>query len=64
MPQPKLFIPGPVDVSPATYEAMCTPMIGHRGTAFEELYASIQPGLQQIASTTRPSAALVTLREW
>ncbi len=54
MPQPKLFIPGPVDVSPATYEAMCTPMIGHRGAAFEELYASIQPGLQQIASTTRP----------
>ena len=54
MPQPKLFIPGPVDISPATYEAMCNPMIGHRGAAFEELYASIQPGLQQIASTARP----------
>ena len=54
MPKPKLFIPGPVDISPATYEAMCAPMIGHRGPDFEELYCSIQPGLQQIACTTRP----------
>ncbi|HJM65031.1 MAG: aminotransferase [Roseibacillus sp.] len=54
MPKPKLFIPGPVDISPATYEAMCAPMIGHRGPDFEELYSSIQPGLQQIACTTRP----------
>ena len=35
---PKLFIPGPVDISPETYEAMCQPMIGHRGKDFEELY--------------------------
>ena len=51
---PKLFIPGPVDVSPATYEAMCRPMIGHRGSDFEALYASIQPGLRIIAGTTAP----------
>ena len=54
MNKPKLFIPGPVDVSPATYEAMCGPIIGHRGKDFEELYASIQPGLRQIAHTGRP----------
>ncbi len=54
MPKPKLFIPGPVDISPTTYEAMCSPIIGHRGKDFETLYASIQPGLQQIAGTERP----------
>ena len=54
MPKPKLFIPGPVDISPTTYEAMCSPMIGHRGKDFETLYASMQPGLQQIAGTKRP----------
>ncbi|HCQ38900.1 MAG: aminotransferase [Roseibacillus sp.] len=54
MPKPKLFIPGPVDISPATYEAMCSPMIGHRGKDFEAVYASAQPGLQEIAGTKRP----------
>ena len=54
MPKPKLFIPGPVDISPSTYEAMCAPMIGHRGKDFETLYASMQPGLQEIAGTKRP----------
>ncbi|MBK1882960.1 alanine--glyoxylate aminotransferase family protein [Luteolibacter pohnpeiensis] len=50
----KLFIPGPIDVSKETYAAMCRPMIGHRGAEFEALYASTQPGLQEIAGTTRP----------
>ena len=54
MPKPKLFIPGPVDVSQATYEAMTQPIIGHRGADFEELYASIQPGLRKIAGTEGP----------
>ncbi|MDB6137361.1 MAG: Aspartate aminotransferase, partial [Verrucomicrobiaceae bacterium] len=27
----KLYIPGPVEVSPATFEAMSAPMMGHRG---------------------------------
>ncbi len=54
MTKPKLFIPGPVDVAKETYEAMCRPMIGHRGSDFEELYASIQPGLRAIAGSTRP----------
>lgn len=50
----KLFIPGPIDVSPETYTAMSQPMIGHRGADFEALYASTQPGLQAVMGTTRP----------
>ena len=53
MAKPKLFSPGPVDVAPETYAAMCGPTIGHRGADFEELYASVQPGLQEIAGTSR-----------
>jgi len=33
-PHVKLFIPGPVEVSEDTFDAMCQPMIGHRGTGF------------------------------
>jgi len=54
MPTPKLFAPGPVDVSPETFAAMSHRMIGHRGKDFEELYASLQPGLRSIFGTTRP----------
>ncbi len=54
MAKPKLFSPGPIDVAPETYAAMCGPTIGHRGADFEELYASVQPGLQEIAATERP----------
>jgi aspartate aminotransferase-like enzyme len=51
---PKLFIPGPIDVSKETFCAMSQPMIGHRGAEFEALYASTQPMLQELAGTTRP----------
>jgi len=54
MPTPKLFAPGPIDVSKETFAAMCHPMIGHRGSDFEALYASLQPGLQEIFGTSRP----------
>jgi len=54
MSKPKLFIPGPVDISSGTYEAMSQKMIGHRGADFEELYASVQPGLKEIIGTERP----------
>jgi aspartate aminotransferase-like enzyme len=50
----KLFIPGPVEVSEKTFRAMSQPMIGHRSTAFQELYASVQPKLQQLLSTKNP----------
>lgn len=50
----KLHIPGPIEVSPDTFAAMCQPMIGHRGTGFQDLYASLQPKLQQVLYTKNP----------
>lgn len=47
----KLHIPGPVEVSEKTFRAFCQPMIGHRGQGFKDLYAKIQPQLQQLLST-------------
>ena len=47
----KLYIPGPVEVSPATYAAMSQPMIGHRGKGFQDLYAEIHPKLQELFGT-------------
>jgi len=34
----KLFIPGPVDVSPDVLEAMACPMVGHRSKAYAEMH--------------------------
>src|SRR5258708_803176 len=47
----KLHIPGPVEVSEKTFRAFASPMIGHRGQGFKDLYAKIQPRLQQLLST-------------
>jgi aspartate aminotransferase-like enzyme len=47
----KLHIPGPVEVSEKTFRAFCRPMIGHRGQGFKDLYAGIQPKLQQLLAT-------------
>ena len=47
----KLHIPGPVEVSPKTLQALCRPAIGHRGQGFKDLYAKIQPQLQTLLGT-------------
>ena len=47
----KLHIPGPVEVSAKTFQAMTQPMIGHRGQGFKDLYGRIQPQLQSMLST-------------
>src|SRR6187401_225231 len=47
----KLHIPGPVEVSDKTFRAFCSPMIGHRGQGFKDLYARIQPQLQRLLHT-------------
>jgi aspartate aminotransferase-like enzyme len=47
----KLHIPGPVEVSEKTFRAFRSPMIGHRGQGFKDLYAKIQPQLQQLLYT-------------
>jgi aspartate aminotransferase-like enzyme len=49
----KLFIPGPVEVSPKTFAAMTTPMIGHRSSDFKELYRGLHPKLQALFETER-----------
>jgi aspartate aminotransferase-like enzyme len=51
MPHVKLHIPGPVEVSEKTFQAFRSPMIGHRGQGFKDLYAKIQPQLQQLLYT-------------
>src|SRR6266550_4249206 len=53
MPHVKLHIPGPVEVSEKTFKAFCSPMIGHRGQGFKDLYARIQPQLQTLLATKR-----------
>jgi len=59
----KLHIPGPIEVSPDTFAAMSQAMIGHRGSGFQELYASIQPKLQQVLYTKNP-VFLATSSAW
>jgi len=50
----KLFIPGPVAISAGTYEALTTPVMGHRSPDFVALYNRVQPGLQRIFLTQDP----------
>lgn len=50
----KLFIPGPVEVSQKTFQAMTRPMVGHRSKDFQALYADIHPRLQTLFYTQQP----------
>src|SRR5882672_3183086 len=59
----KLHIPGPVEVSEKTFKAMTSPMIGHRGQGFKDLYAKIQPQLQTLLAT-RQLVYLSTSSAW
>ncbi len=59
----KLHIPGPVEVSAKTFQALCSPMIGHRGQGFKDLYARIQPQLQQLL-VTKQLVYLSTSSAW
>ncbi len=54
MPHDKLFIPGPVEVSPKTWAAFSRPLVGHRSKDFQELYASVHPRLQELFATQQP----------
>lgn len=47
----RLFIPGPVEVRKEILEAQAQWMIGHRGAAFEALFARIQTKLRQVFFT-------------
>jgi aspartate aminotransferase-like enzyme len=59
----KLHIPGPVEVSEKTLRAFASPMIGHRGQGFKDLYGKIQPQLQSLLYT-RQLVYLSTSSAW
>lgn len=59
----QLFIPGPVNVSAKTYQAMATPLFGHRSAQFVELYKIIQPKLQNLFGSEDP-VFIVTSSAW
>lgn len=50
----KLFIPGPVDVTPDVLEKMGTPMIGHRTKDASNLQRSISEKMQKVMFTNKP----------
>lgn len=50
----RFFLPGPTEVHPDVLAAQNGPMIGHRGTAIEDLFASIEAGLKDVFRTERP----------
>jgi len=47
----KLFIPGPVDVSPDVAEKMAESMVGHRSKEYAQLHESMITGLKKILFT-------------
>ncbi len=48
---PKLFIPGPTNVSDEVLKAQAKAIIGHRGQALADLMARIQPMLKKVLQT-------------
>lgn len=47
----KLFIPGPIEVYPETRAEMARPMIGHRSSAFQDLYLDTVTKLKKVLFT-------------
>ncbi len=47
----KLFIPGPTEVREEILQAMATPMIGHRSTAYADLQKSVEEKLKRLLNT-------------
>src|SRR6476661_1581787 len=48
------FVPGPTEVRPDLLSQMTRPVIGHRGKAFEGMFARIEAGLRDVFLTARP----------
>ena len=48
------FIPGPTEVRQEVLAAMNRPMIPHRSSEFEELFARLRAGLKYVFQTDRP----------
>ncbi len=50
----RLLTPGPTQVRPEILKELSTPQIHHRAPEFADLYADIQPKLQQVLYTKNP----------
>src|SRR5437868_15065990 len=48
------FVPGPTEIRPEILAQMTRPMMGHRGRAFEAMFARVEAGLRDIFLTARP----------
>ncbi len=48
---PKIFLPGPIEVSPEIRQAMSCPAIGHRSSEFSSLYREIAMMMQKFFKT-------------
>src|SRR5215207_3359923 len=48
------FVPGPAEIRPEILAQMTRPMMGHRGRAFEAMFARIEAGLRDVLLTARP----------
>src|SRR6185312_3534048 len=48
------FIPGPTEVRPEILAQLTRPVMGHRGRAFEAMFARIEAGLRDVFLTARP----------
>ena len=47
----KLFIPGPTEVRDEILQAMATPMIGHRSSAYADLHKSVEEKVKKLLNT-------------
>jgi aspartate aminotransferase-like enzyme len=47
------YVPGPTEVRPELLEQLTRPIIGHRGRAFEAMFARIEAGLRDVLLTSR-----------
>lgn len=48
------FVPGPTEIRPDILAQLTRPIIGHRGKAFEAMFARIEAGLRDVLLTSRP----------
>src|SRR5512139_3395835 len=49
----KLFIPGPTEVRDEILQAMATPMIGHRSSAYAELHQRVEQKVKTLLNAER-----------
>ncbi len=49
----KLFIPGPTEVRDEILQAMATPMIGHRSSAYAELHQRVEEKVKTLLNAER-----------